>query len=210
MGAGSRSTNLIGLRLQLVGAITALLISGCGGSDGSTQLAGSLSGLDPGTSVTLTNNNDQTLTVSSNGFFFFNGLVSGGTNYSVTVKTNPIGETCTVTNGTGTVGEYSEDVNNILVTCAAANGAIFGDVTGLASGASLTLLDTYGTFYNLYTDTLTITANGAFVFPTIVKVDDAYTVTITSQPAGQTCTLTEAVGVVPTKGGTNPIQVTCQ
>ena len=49
----------------------------------------------------------------------------------MTVKTNPAGQTCSVANGSGTVG--SSDITNIAVTCAAAaTHQVGGTVSGLS------------------------------------------------------------------------------
>lgn len=196
--------------VALAGAVALMSLNGCGGAVGSTQIAGSVTGLIAGTSVELTNNNQQTVTVSSNGTFLFNGLVTPGTNYAVTVKRNPVGELCTVTNGTGTVGQYSADVNNILVTCSQVNGDVYGLVSGLTDGASLQLTDTIASFYASQTDTLTVTANGAFVFGKTVTYGDTYAVSIAVQPTGQTCTISDGSGTIPKAGGSNAVLISCQ
>ena len=52
------------------------------------------------------------------------GLASGSA-YSVTVKTNPAGQTCSVANGSGTVG--SSGVTNVAVTCTASAAGSVSD-----------------------------------------------------------------------------------
>jgi adhesin/invasin len=47
--------------------------------------------------------------------FAFAEKVPSGTDYAVTVKTQPAGQTCTVVNGTGTVA--NSDVNGVVVEC---------------------------------------------------------------------------------------------
>ena len=46
----------------------------------------------------------MTCRVSANGSFTFATPVASGAGYGVTVKTNPSGQACTVSNGSGTVG----------------------------------------------------------------------------------------------------------
>ena len=67
--------------------------------------------------VVLQDNGGDNLSVSANGSFTFATALAGGAAYSVTVKTNPAGQTCTVANGSGTVG--SANVTNVAVSCAA-------------------------------------------------------------------------------------------
>ncbi len=52
---------------------------------------------------------------------FFSSALMTGTAYSVTVAAAPTGESCSITNGTGTVG--SANVTNVAITCAAGSGA---------------------------------------------------------------------------------------
>ncbi len=65
-------------------------------------------------SLTLENNGRSDLTVSNNGGFAFAGLATG-TTYAITVATPPANQSCTVSNGTGTVG--SADITNVDVSC---------------------------------------------------------------------------------------------
>ena len=65
--------------------------------------------------VVLQDNGGDNLSLSANGAFTFATPLAGGAAYSVTVKTNPAGQACTVSNGSGTVG--SANVTNVAVTC---------------------------------------------------------------------------------------------
>ncbi len=78
-------------------------------------IGGTVSGLNTGTSVTLLDNGADSLTVTANGTFTFKTALASGAAYSVTVGTQPTGETCTVTNGSGTVG--TANVTNVAVAC---------------------------------------------------------------------------------------------
>lgn len=78
------------------------------------SIGGSVSGLS-GTLV-LSLNGSQSLSITANGGFTFADKIKGATNYTVTVATQPSGQTCTVTNGTGTA---SANVTNVAVSCAA-------------------------------------------------------------------------------------------
>ena len=121
-------------------------------------IGGTLSGLNSATSVTLLDNGTDSLTVTANGTFTFKTALVSGATYSVTVGTQPTGETCSVTAGSGKVG--IKNVTTVKVACAASKTfTIGGTVSGLNSGTSATLLDNG-------TDSLTVTANGAFTFKT--------------------------------------------
>ena len=65
--------------------------------------------------VVLQDNGGDDLSVSANGAFTFATALASGAAYNVTVKTNPSGQTCTVSNGSGTIG--SANVTNVAVSC---------------------------------------------------------------------------------------------
>jgi len=77
-------------------------------------IGGTVSGLANGLSVVLQNNGSDSKTVSADGAFTFSTPVSSGSAYAVTVLTNPNGQICTVTNGSGTA---TGDVANVSVSC---------------------------------------------------------------------------------------------
>jgi len=64
-----------------------------------------------------------------------------------------------------------------------------GTLSGLAAGKSLMLADSNG-------DTLVVNANGTFSLPTARLAATPYAVTVTGQPAGQTCTVTNGAGTI--------------
>ena len=76
-------------------------------------VGGSVTGLT-GTGLVLQNNGGDNLAVAANGAFIFTTSVGAGSPYSVTVFTQPTGQTCTVTNGSGTA---NADVTNVAVSC---------------------------------------------------------------------------------------------
>ncbi len=85
----------------------------------SYTIGGTVSGLTSGQTATLELNGNTANTVSlsstSTSFTFSTG-VPAGQSYAVTVATQPSGETCTVSNGSGTA---NADVSNVSVSCAA-------------------------------------------------------------------------------------------
>ncbi|HLW84627.1 MAG TPA: hypothetical protein VKR60_05380 [Candidatus Sulfotelmatobacter sp.] len=163
-------------------------------------IGGSVSGLNTGTSVTLLDNGGDALTATANGTFTFKTPLASGATYSVTVGTEPTGETCSVTNGSGTVG--SANVTNVAVACTTPpTFTIGGSVSGLNSGTSVTLLDNGG-------DALTVTANGTFVFKTKIASGATYSVTVGTEPTGESCAVTNGSGTVGSSNVTN-VAVVC-
>jgi|GEM_PF-5262738 len=76
-------------------------------------VGGDISGLS-GTIVLLNNGSDAD-TITSNGSFTFSTPIAEGSPYNVTVGTQPLCQTCIVTNGSGIVG--ASNITNISVSC---------------------------------------------------------------------------------------------
>lgn len=194
-----------------------LVLSACGGSGSSggnngspaansnctitTGFCGTLTGLPAGQTVTLyfetSDAGSGNLTLTANGPFTYglNAAIDLSTTYGVGV----VGETpetkCSVTNGGSNA--YSGAikltvVSGVVVTCSAAKAyTVGGTLAGLNSGAQLPVgVD------GPYSKTLTLTANGAFTFPTAVTSGDSYDVTVLIQPAGQNCIVSNGGGTV--------------
>jgi hypothetical protein len=162
----------------------------------SYAVGGSVSGLSGG-SVTLLLNGANALAVSNNGTFTFPARVSSS--YAVTVSSQPAGETCTVANGTG--AGITSDVAGITVTCSIDTYSIGGAISGLMNGTQVVLS-------NNGADPTTVTANGSFSFSTPVAYDSNYSVTVSTQPTGQVCTVSGASGANVTAEVTN-VTVVC-
>jgi len=119
----------------------------------------------------------------------FKTAIPFGQTYNVTVSTQPTSpaQTCTVTGGSGT---STAGVSiNVQVTCSLGTLSIGGSVSGYSGGTGFALQNNGG-------DTLSITKNGTFTFPTLVPVNGAYKVTVSAQPSGpnQTCTVSLGTG----------------
>ncbi len=160
------------------------------------SVGGTISGLT-GTAV-LADNGGDNLSLSANGAFTFATSLASGAAYSVTVKTNPAGQTCTVTSGSGTIP--AANITSVAVTCAAIpTFSVGGTISGLTGTA--VLADNGG-------DNLSLSANGAFTFATSLASGAAYSVTVKTNPAGQTCTVTSGSGTIAAANITS-VAVTC-
>ncbi len=163
-------------------------------------VGGTVGGLS-GSGLVLKLNNSASLPVSGNGTFTFPGGLSSGTAYAVTVGTQPSGQVCSITNGSGTMG--AANVSNVAVNCTVAvTYTIGGSVNGL-SGSGL-VLSLNGT------TSLPVGANGAFTFPGGLVSGTAYAVTVATQPSGpaQTCTVANGSGAIGSADVSN-VLVTC-
>lgn len=157
--------------------------------DDQYSVGGLLTGLVSGDSVVLQNNSGDDLLLTADGAFQFPNTLSLNDSYTVSVRTQPAApsEQCIVGQGTGTI--TGSDISNISVTCTVNTFGISGSTTGLAPGESLQL-------QNNGADTLDVNSNGAFQFPISLADGTGYNVTISSQPATQTCTITNASGTL--------------
>lgn len=188
--------------------IAALALAGCGGGGGgggsnspppptTYSIGGNVTGLT-GTGLVLQDNGGDNLSVSAAGSFTFATKLASGASYSVTVMTQPSGQTCTVASGSGTV---SGNVTTVAVSCTSSgsNVTIGGTVTGLTG--TVVLQDNGG-------DNLSVTQNGPFTFATALATGTAYAVTVLTQPSGQTCTVTSGTGTTASANVTN-VAVAC-
>ena len=78
-------------------------------------VGGTVTGLTPGTQVTLQNNGGDAVTVSADGTFVFATAVAAKAAFSASVGTQPAAGSCSVTGGTGAVG--SSAVTDVVVSC---------------------------------------------------------------------------------------------
>ena len=156
-------------------------------------IGGTVSGLS-GTLV-LRNNGGNDLTVVANGAFTFSSAINGGTTYAVTVFSNPATQSCTVANGSGTANNNVTNVSVTCITTAPATVTIGGTVSGLTGTVVL---------QNNGGDNLSVSSAGAFVFATPITFGTGYAVTVLSQPAGQTCSVSNGSGT----GNANVTNVT--
>jgi hypothetical protein len=187
------------LRHRPLIALTGLaLVAGCGGGDSGT-IGGTVSGLDAGASLVVQNNGGDSLTINANGAFQFATALDTGVSYDVAIAVQPSGESCAVSNGSGTVDSNDDAVDAVSVACTTLL-ALAGTVSGLAPGTSVTLSN--GQIL------LPVATNGAFAFPGTVTAGAFYNVTVATQPLGETCLIANGSGAVPT-AGPPAIVVTC-
>jgi ribosomal protein S11 len=155
-------------------------------SPDSYSISGTVSGLLSGRSVVLEDNGGNATTLGANGAFTFTTPVASGSNYAVTVATQPGGQTCAITNGSGTVGD--SNVDDVSVDCSGNTYNVIANVSGITIGG-LVLQDDGG-------NNLSISANGSFDFKTPLASGSAYAVTVLTQATGETCVVTNGSGVI--------------
>ena len=113
-----------------------LLLAACGGSNMSSNppptpslytVGVRVSGLT-GMGLVLQLNSTNPLPIMTSGIDTFTAPLASGTSYTVSVGTQPSSQTCSVTNGAGTIG--NSNITNVAVAC----------VTAVPSGVSATVL----------------------------------------------------------------------
>jgi len=149
----------------------------------------------------------DTLNVSGTGnvnFTFSTPLLAGNA-YAVTIKTQPTNpsQTCTVTNGTGTI---IGSVNNVQIACSLPKFPVGGTVVGLivGPGDTMELQDNAG-------DNLFVSGDVDFTFPTQFSLDSIYSVNVFLEPTSQPlipCNVFNATSVV--RGIVSNVIVDCQ
>jgi 6-phosphogluconolactonase (cycloisomerase 2 family) len=151
------------------------------------KIGGSVTGLLKGNNVVLLDNGGNTTTVSANGSFTFSTSLLSGSAYAVTVATEPTGQNCTVGSGSGTLA--GANVTDVVITCSVKSYTLSADVFGLVPNASIVLQDNDG-------DNLTISNSGTVAFATQLPSASTYSVTVLTQPPGETCFVTNGTGTV--------------
>ncbi len=196
-------------RVAALGAC--LVLAACGSSQNYNShpeyvsVGGDVSGLT-GTvtllnSITQTGKNGKkttgtdTLAVTANGSFTFGLQVAHGSTYAVTVRTQPQGQVCTISNGAGTA---NANVRSVTVSCKS-DVTIGGTISGLTG--TVVLLQNGK-------NALATTANGPFTFTAPVQDGSVYGVLVRDQPVGQTCSTENYSGIA--NGNVTNVAVVCK
>ncbi|ARU55010.1 hypothetical protein OLMES_0923 [Oleiphilus messinensis] len=138
--------------------------------------------------------------VFSNGAFSFNQKLQSGTTYSVSLVSEPAGQSCEITNGSGSIS--ASNITNVSILCddiAATEQLVGGNISGLSGAVELTLNGA---------SSITISSNGSFQFSDVLLTGESYSVTVTSQPNGQSCSVGNSSGTIANVDVTN-VNVDC-
>jgi hypothetical protein len=167
-------------------------------TDQPLTVGGSISGLGSATGLVLTNGTDAYTVPASATSFALGAPQSPGSPYAVHVQSQPAGMTCSAGNSPGTMPTH--DVTDVSITCSDEAYSLGGTVTGLTA-TGLMLSDG--------NDTYIVPANATnFTMPTAVAYGSRYTVSVQTQPAGLTCTVSGGTGTMPASAVAD-VGVTC-
>jgi 6-phosphogluconolactonase (cycloisomerase 2 family) len=166
-------------------------LTACGGGDSGSPtytVGGTITGL-AGLVVVLQNDSGDDLPINVSGKFTFATRVLSGTSYSVTVKTQPTPEGCTVANGAGTIA--AADVTNVMVTCVGPHRSYYAVPGLMGSGLVIQLFtDTPDGAKGMVaaSDPVQINSNGPFTFDHVFPGNRPFptSIRITQQPASPT------------------------
>lgn len=187
------STYLRSLSLALACAIG---LAACGGYTGLT-LGGTVSGLT-NSGLVLANGGDTVSVPANATSYAFPNQVDVGSNFHVTIKSQPQHMTCAIADITGTVGTTA--TSNINVVCVQNSYTVGGTITGLTADG-LVLING--------TDALSVAATAtAFTMPSKVPDGSVYGITVLTQPTAQTCAVTNGTAYMGEAAVTN-VQVSC-
>jgi uncharacterized repeat protein (TIGR03803 family) len=167
-------------------------------SDRSFALGGTITGLTQG-GLVLTDGSSALLVIPGSTTFTMNDPVAFTSPYNVQVQTQPTGETCSVSNGSGSMPANA--VTNVAVNCSLVTYTIGGSITGL-TGTGLVLLDNNG-------DPVAIAANATqYSMPSGIAYGGNYVITAQTAPAGTACGIANSVGFYVTADVAN-VNITC-
>ncbi len=189
-------------RLVLIAVIALPLLTACGGDNSSSYVvSAAVSGLQAGKSLVLLNNGRNDTVVSANGTIVLSKPIPSGSPFSVTVATQPAGETCGASPGTHASGFGNANVT-VTIVCVPNTYTIGGMVSGLMdSGGGVVLQNNHGT-------PMTINSNGAFTFALPAASGGTYAVTVLTPPNGESCTVANGNGTIGAANVTN-VSVGC-
>ena len=167
-------------------------------SDKAYTLGGTINGLSSA-GLVLTNGTDTLQVPSTATSFQFVTPVAYTSSYNVMVTAQPTGQTCSVgVGGNGTMP--AANVTSVAVVCSINAYTLGGSIAGLTS-SGLVLTDG--------TDNLSVAPNAVkFSMPTALAYNTPYAVSVSAQPVGQLCAVTDGTGTIPA-GPESGVLVTC-
>jgi hypothetical protein len=169
-------------------------------SDQPLTVGGSISGLGDATGLVLaTGTGSGTYAVPAGATSFaLDAAESPGNTYAVRVQSQPAGMTCSAGGGPATMPTH--DVTDVSITCSDQAYSLGGTLAGLTA-PGLVLSDG--------ADTYRVPANAThFTMPTAIAYGSTYAVTVQTQPAGLTCTVSDGTGTMPASAITS-VALTC-
>jgi hypothetical protein len=190
----------------------AATIAACGGK-ASFAVQGMIQGVEFPGLVLSSGGSDLTIAPNQTSFVFPN-RIDYGTAYTVSIKSSPAHTSCVIGSGiinnvvtTGasdTAGRLASI--NVGVFCTKISHSLGGTVTGLTTDGLVLTNGSLGGTATITKDMTTFTVTGGD--PKYYAYGQSYGVTVLTQPAGQTCTVSNGVGQMADVDITT-VQVSC-
>lgn len=196
------------IRILTLTTLTASLL-GCGGGGGENSgntntvpvakygIAGQVTGLRDGQSLTLTLGG-QELVVNRSDDFKFQQTLEAGSTYQVAIKTQPQYQTCNVKAGQGTV---NAEVKNIDVQCENIEFGLGGNVQGAGENSGLVLIERNSG------RSVTPGTDGTWTFGQNGVAGTTYDVVVAQNVNGKLCQVENATGIL--EANVNNVNVSC-
>ncbi|MCU6502506.1 hypothetical protein LPN04_32390 [Rugamonas sp. A1-17] len=198
------------MKFSTLSAVAALMLaaalSACGGK-AQFAVQGTIDGLN-NSGLVLANGSDTLPVASGSTSFTMPHQISYGTDYNVTVLTNPAHQTCAPVSGASGSAGHTVAIA-VAIRCVQNSYTVGGRFTGLFPNNDATATTTATPRVVVLLNgssggqvsvssanaTDTVAGSGEFVLPAVAD-GAAYGVTILSQPADLNCSLTNNIGVI--------------
>ncbi|NHQ89675.1 hypothetical protein [Janthinobacterium lividum] len=190
------------MKLSCLRPLAALLLTlglaACGGK-ASYDVSGTISNLNTD-GLVLANGGVNLPIKSGQTSFTFAKRIDYGTDYNITVQSQPAHMTCAVSGGTGSAGHYLSIQAAVL--CTQNSYTVGGTVTGLTADGLILI---YGN-----AQTAVAKDSTTFTMGTRVPYGDTYGISVFAQPTGLKCTVVGDTGVgVMGEANVTTVQIAC-
>jgi hypothetical protein len=156
----------------------------------------------PNSGLVLQNGSDTVSVPAGASRFTFPNTIDYGTEYNVTVKTQPAHMTCGPVGGSNIGSAGRTTAINVLMSCSQNSYALSGTISGLTAEGLSIINGSNGTGLTLAKDATT------FKYPEAIPVGVAYGLSVLTQPAGLRCAIANGTDVMGDADRAN-IVITC-
>jgi hypothetical protein len=137
--------------------------------------------------------------------YAFPATLGSGDTFDVTIQSQPVNpvQSCSVVNSAGTMG--SSNIGNVDISCNTGRFSVKGVISGVAVGETIEINDGNNPLV------ITNSPYQEFISFSFPLVDDltSYNVTVTTTPAGKTCSVTNPGGVPLSGSDVTNVFITC-
>jgi hypothetical protein len=169
------------------------------------NISGTITGLGNVTGLVLGSSSEQLNIAANATTFAFTQGVTFGSPWSVTVDTQPAGNTCAISNGAGVVPAHN--ITGVAITCSANTYTLGGNISGLGSATGLQIANNGNVVFNVPASATSFELSNALPYGA------AYALTVANQPtglpAGYTCAFSGAASGTMGAANVSNLQLMC-